>query len=294
MDRGQAAAVMLGDARALVAEAMALLAESSLSESSLAGSSDGSSAGRSGTPAVQAIKVRRGALDPSPIGHGDARAGPRRHAGPRTISVVVFAGAGFGLIAAAGGTWLSNHSNRPVHAQTVSAGLVSPPVAPPTTGGSTTVVPAAPLPEADTAVPQSVEVARLHASATVSGPVVVQPSGPEEGLLSAPADYHDLGWYRNDNTGALVIDGHVGFRQSPGPLAYIGELVAGDTVQVAFPQDVRDFTVTLVGRAVKGQLPPEYFSPQYNGQVMLITCDYTSSFHAGHYADNVYVLAAPA
>ena len=113
-------------------------------------------------------------------------------------------------------------------------------------------------------------------------------------MLTAPADYHDLGWYRNGDAGALVIDGHVGFRQNPGPLAYIGELVAGDTVQVAFAQDVRTFAVTLVGRAVKGQLPPEYFSPQYNGQVMLITCDYTSTFHAGHYADNVFVLAAPA
>jgi sortase (surface protein transpeptidase) len=121
----------------------------------------------------------------------------------------------------------------------------------------------------------------------------VQSSGPESGLLNAPADFHQLGWYRHGDTGALVLDGHVGYRTSPGPLAFIGSLAPGDVVTVSFPSGERAFTVTVVGRAVKGQLPQQYFSDQYDADLMLITCDYTSPFRAGHFQDNVYVVAVP-
>ena len=147
--------------------------------------------------------------------------------------------------------------------------------------------------EAVLPAPLSLSVPRLHSSASVAGEVQVQTSGPELGLLDAPADYHQLGWYRHGDTGALVLDGHVGFRADPGPLAFIGSLAAGDVVSVNFPSGPRSFTVTVVGRAVKGQLPQQYFSEQYDGDLMLITCDYTSPFRAGHFADNVYVIAVP-
>jgi hypothetical protein len=123
--------------------------------------------------------------------------------------------------------------------------------------------------------------------------VSVQTSGPEQGLLTAPLDFRQLGWYRHGDLGALVLDGHVGYRNQPGPLAFIGELSQGDQVVVAFPGGDRTFQVTVVARAVKGSLPQQYFSAAYNADLMLITCDYTSAFHDGHFADNVYVVAAP-
>lgn len=143
-------------------------------------------------------------------------------------------------------------------------------------------------------VPVSVSVPRLHSTASVAGEVHVQTSGPENGLLDAPSDYHQLGWYRNGDTGTLVLDGHVGFRTDPGPLAFIGSLGQGDVVTANFAPGQRNFAVAVVGRAVKGQLPQQYFSHQYDGDLMLITCDYTSPFRAGHFADNVYVVALPA
>jgi sortase (surface protein transpeptidase) len=127
----------------------------------------------------------------------------------------------------------------------------------------------------------------------VAGEVYVQTTGPEAGLLDAPSDYHQLGWYRHGDSGALVLDGHVGYRSDPGPLAFIGSLAPGDKVTVSFASGERAFQVTVVGKALKGQLPQQYFSDQYDQDLMLITCDYTSPFEAGHFLDNVYVVAAP-
>lgn len=142
-------------------------------------------------------------------------------------------------------------------------------------------------------IPLSVSVPRLHSDASVAGEVYVQTTGPEAGLLGAPSDYHQLGWYRHGDSGALVLDGHVGYRSDPGPLAFIGSLAPGDKVTVSFASGERAFQVTVVGRALKGQLPQQYFSDQYDQDLMLITCDYTSPFEAGHFLDNVYVVAAP-
>ena len=141
--------------------------------------------------------------------------------------------------------------------------------------------------------PLSVSIPRLESTAVVSGAVVVQSSGPEQGLLTAPSNYHELGWYLHASSGILVIDGHVGYRDNPGPLAYIGDLVVGDKVVVTFREGPRSYGVSFIGRAPKGALPGAYFSAPYTGQVMLITCDYTSNFRQGHYADNIFVIAAP-
>jgi sortase (surface protein transpeptidase) len=159
---------------------------------------------------------------------------------------------------------------------------------------ATSVAPPAPQATArPMEVPETLSVPKLKSRAAVAGEVYVQASGPESGLLDAPADYHQLGWYRHGNSGALVLDGHVGYRTNPGPLAFIGSLGAGDVVIVGYPSGDRAFSVSVVGRVVKGQLPQQYFSDQYDGDLMLITCDYTSPFRAGHFQDNVYLVAVP-
>jgi hypothetical protein len=289
-DAGQTATVLLDQAQALVAEARRILAETS--DRGAAAPSSPGVVGSARGDGLADIKVRRPGQRVEEVDIEPA--GPARH---RTIPAMAFGIAGVGLVAAGAGALLSVVTNGFGGAERASTRLSSlPPALPPAAPVASIENPVPgtlPLPETDTAVPQAVTVPRLQATATVAGPVAVQTSGPEAGLLTAPDDYHQLGWYRNADSGTLVIDGHVGFRQNPGPLAYIGNLVTGDTVQVSFPQGVQAFRVTLVGRAAKGQLPPQYFSPQYNGQVMLITCDYTSTFHAGHYADNVFVLASP-
>lgn len=144
------------------------------------------------------------------------------------------------------------------------------------------------------APPVWMSVPRLHTTASVVGEVQVQTSGPEKGLLTAPPNYHDLGWFRQGDTGILVLDGHVGYRSDPGPLAFIGELQPGDRVVVASNRGQQSYQVEVVAAVPKGQLPSQYFRAAYDADVMLITCDYNSPFRDGHFADNVYVVAAPA
>ena len=142
-------------------------------------------------------------------------------------------------------------------------------------------------------IPRAVAIPRLAVAAPVVGRVGVIAAGTEKGLLSAPGDYHDLGWYRNGVTGALVVDGHVGYASGAGPLAYIGMLSRGDTIVVTYPGRVQTYRVAAVSAVLKGGLPAAYFTAAYSRDLVLITCDYQSAFHDGHFADNVYVLATP-
>lgn len=141
--------------------------------------------------------------------------------------------------------------------------------------------------------PTSVSIPHLHVTAPVVERVGVIRSGFEAGLLSAPANYHHLGWYEHATTGVMVIDGHVGFASGAGPLAYIGELTPGDQVIVHYGTTARTFVVASLGSVVKGNLSPKFFTKSFDGDVMLITCDYQSPLHNGHFEKNVYVIARP-
>lgn len=278
-DHARTAALLLGDARNLLDDAQVLL--------------HGAQVLVALTPAPVTTGTRPAKANVEKADGGrSAVAGLRRgNFGVRSISAVAAGGIGITVIAVSAVSLMAGNHHRPT-TRPISAAAHPTPTNPrppgPAQAATSTTVPV-PAPE----IPQSVTVSRLASTATVAGPVVVQTSGPEQGLLTAPDDYHQLGWYRHDPSGLLVIDGHVGFRANPGPLAYIGELVTGDTLTVTFPSGVRTYQVTTVARAAKSLLPPDYFSAQYDGQVMLITCDYTSAFNDGHYADNVYVVAAP-
>lgn len=168
-------------------------------------------------------------------------------------------------------------------------------VAAPAASVPTVTVPA--VPAAPTAGPPPtplwVSIPRLSVRAAVAGEVQVISSGPEQGLLTAPPNYHDLGWFRQSGSGPLVLDGHVGYRSDPGPLAFIGGLQAGDQVIVGNQSSQQSYRVQAVGHVLKGQLPAQYFTSAYGQDLMLITCDYTSPFSGGHFADNVYAVAEP-
>lgn len=220
------------------------------------------------------------------------RDGQATHHLARRLVAAVPAAAGIALLGAGLASLAGGH---PQHALTLDVqGPQNHSSASTSTSAPTSIAPPAPQgPARPLEAPVSLSVPRLRSRAAVAGEVYVQASGPESGLLDAPSDYRQLGWYRHGNTGALVLDGHVGYRTNPGPLAFIGSLGAGDVVIVGFPAGDRAFSVTVVGRVVKGQLPQQYFSDQYDGDLMLITCDYTSPFRAGHFQDNVYLVAVP-
>lgn len=256
------AALLLGEARALLEETRAILAQPSV---------EVADAPPKEQPPLRSRRFRV----------------PASRGLWRRLPVVAVGCAGVALTAAGADGLLSAQGQTPAPGPVAPARLAPVAAAPPASANRSF------LPVTLTGIPLSVSVPRLGSTAAVTSEVAVEASGPERGLLTAPANYHQLGWYRHGASGVLVIDGHVGFRQDPGPLAYIGQLVPGDTVVVAYNVGPRSYRVTQVARAVKGQLPPGYFSAPHDGQVMLITCDYTSTFQAGHFADNVYVVTSP-
>ena len=212
---------------------------------------------------------------------------PARRARRRPLKLVVTAPAAAGLLllGIAVGE-LVNSSGPTETALSVRTAPTDPPVPaiPPSSGAS--VVSSAP-------VPTWVSIPRLDAKATVASEVQVISGGPENGLLSAPPNYHDLGWFRRSAGSVLVLDGHVGYRRDPGPLAFIGNLKPGDQVILGTRSGDTLFRVQTVGHVLKGRLPSQYFTDAYGADLMLITCDYSSPFTGGHFEDNVYALAAP-
>ena len=265
-NRAAETAALLASSRQLIADAVRILSEAPT----------GISEERVGAVLYKSLDVGTSSRP--------ARSKEPAHFYGRRLVAAVPAAAGIALLSAGLAALTGGHGQ---HALTVDLqGSNSHP--------STSVAPPVPQPAAPKLeVPATLSVARLHSNAVVAGEVQVQTTGPESGLLDAPADYHQLGWYRHGDTGALVLDGHVGYRTDPGPLAFIGSLGAGDVVVVGFPSGDRAFSVTVVDHVLKGQLPQQYFSTQYNGDLMLITCDYTSPFRAGHFQDNVYAVAVP-
>lgn len=214
----------------------------------------------------------------------------RQRINSKTLRVVATApaAAGLALLGAAVAGTLSGGNQ---HA--LSVGVVQPPATPPIAPSATTPSDAIYTQTTPFSPPLWLAVPRLHTSAPVVSQVQVITSGPETGLLDAPPNYHDLGWYRHGNSGLLVLDGHVGYRTDPGPLAFIGSLAPGDLLTLGTQSGQFSYHIIQVATALKGQLPASYFTAAYDADVMLITCDYASPFENGHFANNVYVVAAP-
>lgn len=207
---------------------------------------------------------------------------PRPPTVPLRLALSVPAAVGLFLL----GVAVSEISHGPTD-RALSVASPAPPavaMAPSTTTAPVSTAPSPPL---------WVTIPRLGSKAYVDAEVRVIPDGPEKGLLEAPPNYHDLGWFRQIDGGLLVLDGHVGYHSDPGPLAFIGSLKPGDQVILGNQSSQQSFRVQVTGHTLKGQLPAQYFSSSYDSDVMLITCDFQSPFSNGHFADNVYVVAEP-
>lgn len=142
--------------------------------------------------------------------------------------------------------------------------------------------------------PETLVIPALDVRAPVVEEVGVQARGPGRGLLTAPSNPVQVGWYRYRDTGALLIVGHVGDQSTAGALAYIGSLATGSTFSLIYARGARAYRVVAVVSVKKGRLSRALFTAPADGEVVLITCDYRSPFHNGHFANNVYVVGSRA
>ena len=128
--------------------------------------------------------------------------------------------------------------------------------------------------------------------------------------MTIPADIHTVGWYdgteSNGGTttfahtpwpgqrGVSLLAGHVDWAgEGPGALYYIGQLVAGDPVEVIGSN--RETTYWRVSRPpiviAKSDLPADLFVNSGPPKLALVTCGGPFDAATGHYLDNVIVWA---
>ena len=144
----------------------------------------------------------------------------------------------------------------------------------------------------------------------VRAPIVA--TGAVDGFLTIPADIHTVGWYdgvdSNAGTttsahaswpgqpGVSLLAGHVDWSgEGPGALYYIGQLVAGDPIQVVGSNHettywrVSQRPITIA----KAELPQDLFDNTGPPKLALVTCGGPFDAATGHYLDNVIVWATP-
>lgn len=226
--------------------------------------------------------------------------------------------AGVGAVAAGVVIETTAPSTTPVVRAAVSPGEafagLTPTSHPPTSAPTSTSTSSSPTPDpVDLATPKRLSLPAIGQHDVpivmpvgVIGGTATQGSGPddERGLLSAPADAQQLGWYRYcysealpsrkcvDYRGPLVIDGHVGVSNT-GALADVWRLHAGDK---AFLTDStgRTLTFTAVGKPIAfakhTMAEVGLWNADHNGQLLVLTCYSKSRWVNGHHTENVGML----
>jgi LPXTG-site transpeptidase (sortase) family protein len=116
------------------------------------------------------------------------------------------------------------------------------------------------------------------------------------GALQAPTDFQVPGWYADGTVpgeaGPAVIAGHVDSRSGPAVFFRLGELRAGDRVEVQRGGQWIVFEVFSTTRVPKDAFPTEQvYGPTPDPQLRLITCGGPFDAAAGSYRDNVIVYA---
>jgi hypothetical protein len=143
----------------------------------------------------------------------------------------------------------------------------------------------------------------------VRAPVVA--TGAVDGSMTIPADIHTVGWYNGIDSvgghtaasastpwpgqpGVSLLAGHVDWAgEGPGALYYIGQLRAGDPIEVIGSNRVA--TYWRVSEAPitisKAALPAGLFLNSGPPKLALVTCGGPFDAATGHYLDNVIVWA---
>ncbi|MEV4657648.1 class F sortase [Micromonospora sp. NPDC049301] len=116
------------------------------------------------------------------------------------------------------------------------------------------------------------------------------------GTLVPPSDFDTAGWYGGGpapgDTGPAVLAGHLDSRRGPAVFARLGELRAGDRVEVWRGGQRLSFRVTGSLRTRKDRFPTAVvYGPTPGAELRLVTCGGDFDRRRGHYRDNVVVFA---
>ncbi|NHI16078.1 class F sortase [Microbacterium excoecariae] len=181
---------------------------------------------------------------------------------------------------------------------------------PPTTGGSSEAASAGAAPSTSSAGGLQDPVASEEASGAVPLRVSIPAIGIASDLISlgrgadgwieAPADYDDIGWYKDGvvpgDVGPAVIAAHVDSPWAAAVFHELGNLVPGDTVSVERSDGTTaEFVVTGIQNVKKHSFPTEQiYAPTPTPELRLVTCGGPFSSETGRYEDNVVVTAVAA
>ncbi len=132
--------------------------------------------------------------------------------------------------------------------------------------------------------------------------VTVSPVGVEaDGFMEIPPDVTVAGWYKygsnpGGDTGTTVIAAHVDSpRYGIGPFAALKDASVGEVVSVTSADGVvHEYAIESVSRIEKARLPlDDVFDREGAPRLALITCGGQFDYGAGHYEDNIVVIAIP-
>ncbi len=134
---------------------------------------------------------------------------------------------------------------------------------------------------------------RLHVDAPIVAVRAV------DGVMQIPRDPRTVGWWRGgagpgDDTGSVVVVGHINFAGTTGALAMLPDARPGDAVVLDEPDGNRTYRVDGVRTYPKTSgIPAAAFSTAGAPRLVLITCGGPFDGRTGNYADNIVVYASP-
>jgi hypothetical protein len=150
---------------------------------------------------------------------------------------------------------------------------------------------------ADAFTPTRVQIADLGIDAPVT-PVGID---VVHGVLAAPSAIQRLGWWRDGaapgtRSGVVLIAGHVdSAKAGAGAFFRLKDARPGERIRVTAAGG-RTFTyrVVSVRKYPKSKLPTDVYSTTGRARLILVTCGGPFDRAAGHYRDNVVLVAFPA
>jgi len=117
------------------------------------------------------------------------------------------------------------------------------------------------------------------------------------GALEVPGA-REVGWYRfgprPGDSGSAVLAAHIAFNGVDGVFRRLASVPVGTAVTVAFADgSSRTFTITMVERIDKDELPKDLFATSGPTRLVLITCGGAFNRERSSYEDNIVVTAVP-
>jgi LPXTG-site transpeptidase (sortase) family protein len=209
------------------------------------------------------------------------RAGMRRFIilGTALVAVLLLAGGAFAL---------TRHGDQgpPTAAPTGSS-----PAAPSATDGPLQISAVEASPAAELPPPDRVRIGAIGVDSPLD-----QLDVDASGKLEPPKTYERAGWFAKGpapgDIGPAVIAGHVDSVNGPAVFARLGQLKAGDVIEVSRGGSWVRFQVTVVEHYAKADFPTDkVYRPTPVPELRLITCGGTFDHNRKSYVDNYVVYA---